>query len=215
MAITANAISKAISEVKKKSKKRNFVQSVDLAVNLKDIDMNKPENRLNEELILPHGRGKPVKICVIGEQEIALQAKKIADRIISKKELEALAEDRKAARKLANEMDFFVSPTELMPLVGKSLGPILGPRGKMPKPLPPGAPLEPIVERLKKTVRIRTKDNPVIHIPIGTENMDDQKLVENAEAALKFIERKLEKGLNNIKSVYLSTTMGPSIKVEG
>jgi large subunit ribosomal protein L1 len=80
----------------------------------------------------------------------------------------------------------------------------------MPKPLPPGAPLEPIIERLRKTVRIRTKENPVIHVPIGTEEMQDDKLVQNISTVLEFVGRKLE---GNIKSVYLSTTMGRSVKV--
>jgi|Deesub1362A_J573_1020465.scaffolds.fasta_scaffold00005_108 large subunit ribosomal protein L1 len=215
MAIPIEDISRAVKEVKEKSKKRNFTQSIELAINLKDMDLNKPENRINEEIVLPNGRGKQVKICVIGEDELALQAKKIADKVITKEELESLAGKKREARKLAEEMDFFISPTNLMALVGKSLGPILGPRGKMPKPIPPGAPLQPLVDRLRKTVRIRTKENPVIHVPVGTENMEDKKIVENIEAVLGFIERKLEKGYNNIKSVYLSTTMGPSVKVGG
>jgi large subunit ribosomal protein L1 len=118
------------------------------------------------------------------------------------------------AKKLANEIDFFIAQTDLMPLVGRYIGPVLGPRGKMPKPIPPGAPLEPLVKRLKKTVMVRTKEKPVIHVPAGTEDMKDESLIENIEAILTFVERKLEKGLNNIKSVYLSTTMGPSVRVE-
>jgi large subunit ribosomal protein L1 len=214
MVITRGAISKAIAKVREKSKRRNFLQSIDLAINLKDLDMNKPENRLNEELVLPAGRGKPVKVAVIGEEELALQAKKLADRVISKERLEELAKDKKVAKKLANEIDFFIAQTDLMPLVGRYIGPVLGPRGKMPKPIPPGAPLEPLVKRLKKTVMVRTKEKPVIHVPAGTEDMKDESLIENIEAILTFVERKLEKGLNNIKSVYLSTTMGPSVRVE-
>jgi large subunit ribosomal protein L1 len=214
MVITRGAISKAIAKVREKSKRRNFLQSIDLAINLKDLDMNKPENRLNEELVLPAGRGKPVKVAVIGEEELALQAKKLADRVISKERLEELAKDKKVAKKLANEIDFFIAQTDLMPLVGRYIGPVLGPRGKMPKPIPPGVPLEPLVKRLKKTVMVRTKEKPVIHVPAGTEDMKDENLIENIEAILTFVERKLEKGLNNIKSVYLSTTMGPSVRVE-
>jgi large subunit ribosomal protein L1 len=194
----------------KKSKKRKFVQSIDLTLTLKDIDLSKPENRINEEVVLPHGRGKPNKIGVIADGEMALQAKKIADRVITKEELEDLSKEKKKAKKIAREVDFFIAQSDHMPIVGRSLGPVLGPRGKMPKPLPPGAPLEPIIERLRKTVRIRTKENPVIHVPIGTEEMQDDKLVQNISTVLEFVGRKLE---GNIKSVYLSTTMGRSVKV--
>ncbi|MDI6654551.1 MAG: 50S ribosomal protein L1, partial [Candidatus Hydrothermarchaeota archaeon] len=79
--LTTDAIAKAVGEVKGKSEKRKFVQSLDLAVNL-NLDMSKPENRLDEEFSLPNGRGKPVKIGVIAEGELALQAKKVADLVI-------------------------------------------------------------------------------------------------------------------------------------
>lgn len=210
--LTTDAIAKTVGEVKANSKKRKFVQSLDLAINL-DLDMSKPENRLNEEFPLPNERGKPVKVGVIAEGELALQAKKVADRVITKGDLEELAKNKKAAKKIVEEYDFFIAQTDLMPLVGKYLGTVMGPRGKMPKPIPVNAPVQQVVERLKRTVRIRTKEKPVIHVTVGTEDMEDKKLVENIEAVLKFLEQKLERGLAGIESVYLKTTMGQSIKI--
>lgn len=210
--LTTDAIAKTVGEVKAKSKKRKFAQSLDLAINL-DLDMSKPENRLNEEFPLPNERGKPVKVGVIAEGELALQAKKVADLVITREDLEELAKNKKAAKKIIEEHDFFVAQTDLMPLIGKYLGTIIGPRGKMPKPIPVNAPVQQAVERLRRTVRIRTKEKPVLHVCVGTEDMEDKKLTENIEAVLKFIERKLERGLAGIKSVYLKTTMGPSVKI--
>jgi large subunit ribosomal protein L1 len=209
----ASHILKALREVKEKQKERRFLQSIDLAVNL-NLDMSKPENRLNEEVLLPNGRGKKVKVAVIAGGELALQAKKVADRVITKEELAELAKDKKLAKKLAREVDFFIAQADMMPLIGKTLGPVLGPRGKMPKPVPVNADIAPIVGRLRKTVRLRTKDKPVIHVAVGTEKMEDKKLAENVEAVMRFLERKLEKGYGNIKSVYLKSTMGPSVKIE-
>ena len=214
MAIATEKLVKAVEEARKASKKRNFTQSFDLAINLRDIDMSKPENRLSEEVVLPKGRGKPVKVAVIAGDELALAAKEHADMVITKEELEELAKDKRKAKKIANDIDFFIPQAELMPLIGRFLGPVLGPRGKMPKPVPPNAPIAAIVERLRKTVRLRTKDKPVIHVPVGSEDMSDEDIAQNIEAVLTHLERKLEKGLGNIKSVYLKTTMGPSVKVE-
>ncbi len=213
MPITTDAIEKAVGEVKK-AKKRNFVQSIDLAINLKDIDMKKPENRLNEEIVLPEGRGKDVKIAIIAEGDVAHQAKDFVDTVITAGELEELAKDKKVAKKLANQHEFFIAQTDLMATVGRFLGTILGPRGKMPKPVPPAAPVAPIVERLRKTVRLRTKEQPVIHLSVGREDMDDKAIAENIYTVLQFVERKMEKGLNNIRSVYLKTTMGPCVRIE-
>lgn len=214
MSITTKKIAKAVGEVRKKSKQRNFNQSIDLAINLRDIDMKKPENRLNEELMLPNGRGEDIKIAVIGGGELALQAKKVADKVITEEELEGFGKDKKAAKRIANNYDFFIAQADLMPLIGKTLGPVLGPRGKMPKPIPINAPIAPIVKRFKKTVRIRTKEKPIIHVAVGVEKMNDENLVENIEAILRLVERRLERGIANIKSVYIKTTMGPSIKLE-
>jgi large subunit ribosomal protein L1 len=208
-----NKIIKAVKEAKEKSKKRKFVQSIDLAVNL-NLDTTKPENRLNDEIVLPHGRGKPIKIGVIGEGELAHQAKSLADIVITKKELEELAKDKRKAKEIAKAYDFFIAQADLMPLVGRNLGIILGPRGKMPKPVPPTADIEPIIERLRKTVRVRTKDKPVFHVPVGTEKMKEEEVAKNIEAIFNYLERKLERGLSDVKSAYISTTMGKSVKLE-
>ncbi|RLG57725.1 MAG: 50S ribosomal protein L1 [Candidatus Hydrothermarchaeota archaeon] len=208
-----NKIVKAVKEAKEKSKKRNFVQSIDLAVTL-NLDTTKPENRINDEIVLPHGRGKPIKIGVIGEGELAHQAKSLADIVITKKELEELAKDKRKAKEIAKAYDFFIAQADLMPLVGKYLGIILGPRGKMPKPVPPTADIKPIIERLRKTVRVRTKDKPVFHVPVGTEKMKEEEVAKNIEAIFNYLERKLERGLSDVKSAYISTTMGKSVKLE-
>ncbi len=214
MAVTASAIARTVGEVKKQAKKRKFDQSVDLAINLKEVDMNKPENRIDEELVLPHGRGKDLKVAVIADGELAHQAKKITDGVIVKEELEEMAKNKKDAKKIVNKYDFFIAQTDLMTAVGRFLGPILGPRGKMPKPIPPNIQIAPIVERLKKTIKIKTKEKPVINVPVGTESMDDERITENIEAVLSLVTRKLVRGTSNIKSVYIKTTMGPSIKLE-
>ena len=208
-----NKIVKAVKEAKEKSKKRNFVQSIDLAVTL-NLDTTKPENRINDEIVLPHGRGKPIKIGVIGEGELAHQAKSLADIVITKKELEELAKDKRKAKEIAKAYDFFIAQADLMPLVGKYLGIILGPRGKMPKPVPPTADIKPIIERLRKTVRVRTRDKPVFHVPVGTEKMKEEEVAKNIEAIFNYLERKLERGLSDVKSAYISTTMGKSVKLE-
>lgn len=202
-------------EAKARAKPRNFTQTVEMAVNLKDVDLRKPENRFKLEVVLPHGRGKEPKIAVIADGAVAEAAKKLGLDVISGEELEELAKSPRQARKLAKKYDFFIAAAPLMPKIGRYLGRYLGPRNKMPVVVPPTMTnLEPIVEKLKKTVRIQLKNNPVVHAPIGTEDMDDEKLAENAEAVLNAIINKLERGENQVKSVYIKTTMGPAVKVE-
>lgn len=212
--ISSESVAKAVEEAKKNSKKRNFAQGIDLTINLKELDMTKPENRIDDELVLPNGSGKEIKVGVIADGELAMQAKSVADIIIGKAQLEKMAKKKKEAKKVANDIDFFVAQIDLMPLVGKTLGPVLGPRGKMPKPVPPNAPVKAIIEKLKKTIKIKTKDQPVIKVLAGSEEMDSKKLTENIDTIMTFLERKLERGQDNMKSIYIKTTMGQSVKLE-
>jgi large subunit ribosomal protein L1 len=207
-------ILEAVKKAKEDSKPRNFTQSIDVVITIKDLDVKKPENRIDEEVFLPNGRGKDVKVAFIAEGELALQAKNAgADMVITKEDLEKLGKNRKEAKKIANNHDFFVAQADFMPLVGRFLGPVLGPRKKMPKPVPATAKAEPIMEKLKGTAKVRIKDQPVIQALVGAQDMDDELIAENIEAVLDILDRKLEKGRSQIKAMYIKTTMGPVARV--
>ena len=201
-------------EAKEQAKPRNFTQSIDVIINLKDIDVRRPENRFNEELALPNGRGKPIKIGVIADGELAVSAKNAGiDLVISKDDLQEFGKDRKAAKKVANSVDSFIAQADMMPLVGRFLGPVLGPRNKMPKPVPASAKIEPLLERVGSTIKVGIKNQPSIQILVGTQDMSDEDLAENIEAVLAILDRHLEKGRNQIKSMYIKTTMGSVVRV--
>jgi large subunit ribosomal protein L1 len=207
-------ILEAVKKAKEESQPRNFTQSIDVVITIKDLDVKKPENRIDEEVLLPNGRGKDVKIAFIADGELALQAKNAgADLVINKGELEEMGKDRKEAKKIANRHDFFVAQADMMPLVGRFLGPVLGPRKKMPKPVPATIKPEPIMERLRSTVKVRIKDQPVIQALVGTQEMDDELIAANIESILVVLDQQLEKGRNQIKSMYVKTTMGPVSRV--
>jgi large subunit ribosomal protein L1 len=206
---TVTAVKKALEH----SPKRNFTQTVDLSINLKDVDLSIPKNRIQEDIILPHGRGKPIKVCVIGSGEMLLKAKDVADKVVSVEELGTIADDKKQAKKMANEFQYFIAEAPLMPTIGKRLGIVLGPRGKMPKPIPPGADPKPMIDNLRKSVSIRTRDKMTFHTAVGTTDMTPEDIADNIELIVKRVGMKLEKGTMNIRSAFVKTTMGPSEKV--
>jgi len=214
MPIDEEAILEALREMRAKTRKRNFKQSVELLVSLRDVDLRKPENRIRELVELPHGLGKEARVCVIASGDAALRAKRAGLEVLDKEQLEAMAGDKKAAKKLAKQYDYFVAEAPLMPLIGRILGPVLGPRGKMPTPVPPTADFAKVVERLKKTVRVVAWKAPHVYCRVGTEDMDDKALAENVNAVIKVLEDKLPRGLSNIKSVYVKMTMGPAVEVK-
>jgi large subunit ribosomal protein L1 len=204
----------AVKEAKEQAKPRNFTQSIDVIINIKDLDVRKPENRFSEEVALPNGRGKEIKIGVIADGELALAAKNAGvDVVISKEDLQEFGKDIKAAKKVVNSVDSFIAQADMMPLVGRFLGRILGPRNKMPKPVPASARIEPLLERTQATIKVGVKQQPSIQILVGTQDMDDEKLAENIEAVLAVLDRNLEKGRNQIKSMYIKATMGSVVRV--
>jgi large subunit ribosomal protein L1 len=204
----------AVKEVKSSSKERKFSQSIDLAINLQNIDMKKPEGRIQERIELPHSVGKEAKICVIASGGMALKAKKAgASFVLEKAALEALVGDKKKQKDFAKNYDLFIAEAPLMPLVGRSLGASLGPRGKMPTPVPPNADIKEQIERHKKIVFVRMRGQPVIQCRVGNESMADNEIAENVQAIVRRIEGKLKRGIKNFKSVYLKTSMGSSVKV--
>ena len=204
----------AVKEAKEQAKPRNFTQSIDVIINIKDLDVRKPENRFSEEVALPNGRGKEIKIGVIADGELALAAKNAGiDVVISKEDLQEFGKDIKAAKKVVNSVDSFIAQADMMPLVGRFLGRILGPRNKMPKPVPASARIEPLLERAQATIKVGVKQQPSIQILVGTQDMDDEKLAENIEAVLAVLDRNLEKGRNQIKSMYIKATMGSVVRV--
>lgn len=202
-----------VKKTLKSTKQRNFVESVELAINLGDIDLSDPKNRIQEDIILPKGRGKPVKIGLFGSSEMAGKVKDVADLIIRPEEIEEMAENKAKAKKKLADYDFFLAEAPLMPTIGKRLGVILGTTGRMPRPIPPGSDPTAIIKNLKNSVRVRTKDKLTFHVPIGTKEMSPEDLAENLDAVLKRLTSKLERGKQNIKSAYLKSTMGPSQKV--
>ena len=204
----------AVKEVKSKSKERKFSQSIDLAINLQNIDMKKPEGRIQERIELPHSVGKEIEICVIATGEMALKAKRAgASLVIERAALEALVGDKKKQKDIARKYDLFIAEAPLMPLVGKSLGASLGPRGKMPTPVPPNANIEDQIEKHRKIVFVRMRGQPVLQCRVGNEEMKDDEIAENVQAVVRRIEVKLKRGIKNFRSVYLKTSMGSAVKV--
>ena len=214
MPLDTKKILQSIKEVKEKSKKRNFVQSIELIINLRDIDPKKPEGKIQEVIELPHGIGKGNKICIIASGELALKAKRAgADLVIERNELEALTGDKKEQRELVKTYDSFIAEAPLMPLVGRVLGATLGPKGKMPTPVPPTVNIAEQIEKNRKTVTVRLRGQPVLQCRVGIENMSNEEIAENIQAVIRRIEGKLKRGVQNIRSINLKTAMGPLIKV--
>ncbi len=207
----SNPILNSIAQARKESKPRNFTQTWDLCINVRGLNLKKPENRFSADVPLPRGRGREPAVAIFADS-IAAEAEKIAKVVIRKEEISGLAKDRKRLGEVTR-CDIFLGEASLMALVGKELGPTLAPKGKMPKPIPPNIKLDAFVAASKRLLRVALKENPTIHAAIGNEKMPDEDIAANAEAVFNAVKDKLPKGLNNIRSVCIKLTMGMPVKV--
>jgi large subunit ribosomal protein L1 len=215
MPLDKNTLLDAIKEAKNQSGDRKFTQSVELILDIKEIDMKSPEGKIQQVIELPHVTGKPNKILVIATGELAMNARKAkVDKVMEKAELEDLAGKKKNLRKLANTYDVFLSEAPLMPLVGRTFGPVLGPRGKLPVPVPPTADITGLVKKHRKTIVVRMRNQPIIQCAVGTADMKEEEIVDNIQAILRMLEGKLKRGLKNIKYAFIKTSMGTPIKIK-
>jgi large subunit ribosomal protein L1 len=190
-------------------KKRNFLESVDATIVLKGIDLKSPEARIREIVYLPNKPNKDVKICVVAEGDLALKAKQLGLEVYGRQDIQGI--EKKEAKRIAQKCDWVLVQVQLMGLAGKFLGPALGPRGKVPTPLPPNVNLDDFIERYKRAVMVRIKGQPQISVRIGTEDMEPEKLVENLQAVYNVVEQKL--GPQTISKVIVKKTMGVPVEV--
>jgi len=203
-------ILKAVKAARAGSKKRNFSQSFDLIVNLKLINPKKPESRINEVFPLPKGRGKSAEVVLFADD-----AKDVGCKTYDSSEIERLRKEKRELKNIARTTDFFLAEPKLMPAIGKSLGRVLAPSGKMPTVAAGDLDaIKAMLEQYKKSVRIKIKDSPVIQCIVGVEGMEDEDVAENVEAVLGFLEKRLPKGRNNIGKVLIKLTMGKTVKLE-
>lgn len=208
-----NDIVQAVTRALEDAPDRNFRETVDLAINLRDLDLNEPSNRVDESIVLPAGTGQETNIVVFAEGETALRAEEVADEVLGQSELSDLGDDTDAAKDLADETDFFIAEASMMQSIAGALGVVLGPRGKMPEPLDPDDDVVEVVNRMKNTVQVRSGDRRTFHTRVGAEDMSAEEIAENIDVILRRLHANLEKGPLNLDTVYVKTTMGPSVEV--
>jgi len=203
-----------IKQAKESEKTRKFQQSIELILVFKDIDVKKGF-AINETIQLPKKMSKSASVCIIAAGDLGIKAKNAkADRVMNEAELVQLGKNKRESRKVINKYDFFLADTKLMPTVGKVLGQLLGPRGKMPTPIPFNAPVEALLERFRTSVGVKVKGSLSLSCKIGEESMDDADLAANASAIAATIEKKLPNGDKNIRKIMIKTSMGKAIRLE-
>ena len=216
-----------VSVIKKdgfKDKVRKFDETIDFIINLKDINLNDPKQRIDKELIVPNDviAEEIPNVCVIASDEILSGAKKLGLDTLDLEGLTALdREEKKNKKKFVKKYEFFIVEDKRMRDVARFLARYLGPAGKMPKPFPSGYgiisslnDLDTAIERYKKIIRIQVKKHPVVQIKIGKKSMEMDKIFQNMKTVVDYVADRMPHKFNNFRSMFIKTTMGPAIKLE-
>jgi len=206
-----------IQKLRETNEQRKFLQTVDLIINLKGIDIKKPDQKLDLFVTLPYSKGKDNKICALVDHELYDQAKKFFNKAVLREEF-IKYENKKVQKKFVREFDFFIAQANIMTNVASSFGRTLGPLGKMPNPkaeciVSPSANLEPISNRLKTLVHIQTKNDSVIRAPVGNEKMTDDQIAENVMGIYNAVVHALPQDQANISNVNIKFSMSYLVRV--
>ena len=199
-------IKKAIEELRKE-KKRKFVQTFDLIVNLKNFDVRK--EALNTFVSVPHGI----------ERKLAGFLTKRSGLVDSITEADFVKyKDLKDIKKLAKMYDAFIAVAPMMGKIATKFGRVFGPMGRMPSPqagiiaVESDDAIKEMVEKMNRSIRVRNKEM-AIKLGVGKESMSDDELAENVEAVLKGLEKLLPRGRDNIREVLVKFTMSKPVKL--
>ena len=201
-------IKEGIAKALEDKGKRNFLQTVELIVNLKGIDFSKPENKINIEAVLKE-KGNKNEVVLIAEKEKVYEIKeKYKDvKVFTLEEIEKF--DKKEMKKLLKKNTIVYCSPKVIGNVAKLYGKVFASRGKNLKPLLE----EKQLNMAKDTVLIRTrgKTSSNLQVPIGKENFNIDMLTENALIVLDSIKKVVNE--SNIKSIYVKLTMGKPVKI--
>jgi large subunit ribosomal protein L1 len=214
-----NEALEVIKNLRKDNQKKKFVQMVDLVINLQELDFKKPEHQIDFYITLPHNVGKKKNIAALVDVDLFDEAKNSCDTVIPLHQFEDFAKDKKKIKKLAKQNDFFIAQSTIMNKIAATFGRVLGPKNKMPNPkagcvVLPKTNLKPLYDKLQKTVRILARTRPLIQVTIGREDMADEQLADNLLIVYEQVIHHLPKERNNLKNVFIKTTMGKALKVE-
>ncbi|NLA54547.1 MAG: 50S ribosomal protein L1 [Clostridiales bacterium] len=197
----------------KQTGKAKFDETVELSLRL-GIDPRHADQQVRGTVVLPHGTGKKVRVLVFAKGDKAEEARAAGADFVGEAEL---------ADKIKNEnwfeFDVAVATPDMMGVVGR-IGRILGPKGLMPNPKS-GTVTNDVAKAIEEIkggkVEYRVDKTAIAHVPIGKVSFDEDKLVENLNALMEAVVKSKPSSAKGtyLRSLYLSTTMGPSVRLNG
>ncbi|RAL50044.1 unnamed protein product [Cuscuta campestris] len=212
--LQSDAVREAISTIKGNSaeKKRNFTETIELQIGLKNYDPQK-DKRFSGSVKLPHIPRPKMKVCMLGDAQHVEEAEKIGMEYMDVEGLKKLNKNKKLVKKLAKKYHAFLASEAVIKQIPRLLGPGLNKAGKFPTLVTHQDSLENKVNEIKATVKFQLKKVLCMGVAIGNVSMEEKQVFQNVQMSVNFLVSLLKKNWQNVRCLYLKTTMGRPIRV--
>ncbi|KAL0370186.1 UNVERIFIED_CONTAM: 60S ribosomal protein L10a-1 [Sesamum angustifolium] len=207
--LQSDALREAISVITadSKEKKRNFTETVELQIGLKNYDPQK-DKRFSGSVKLPHIPRPKMKICMLGDAQHVEEAEKIGLESMDVEALKKLNKNKKLVKKLAKKYHAFLASEAVIKQIPRLLGPGLNKAGKFPTLVTHQESLESKVNETKATVKFQLKKVLCMGVAVGNLDMEEKQIFQNVQMSVNFLVSLLKKNWQNVRCLYLKSTMG-------
>lgn len=192
--------------------KRNFVETIELQIGLKNYDPQR-DKRFAGSIRLPNTPKPRMTVCILGDEVHCDQAKALGVDFRTVEDLKKMNKDKKLVKKLAKGYDFFLASEAVIKQIPRLLGPGLNKAGKFPAPLAHSDNMKEKIEEMRATVKFQLKKVLCLGAAVGHVSMTEDELVANIMMSINFLVSLLKKNWQNVKSLYIKSTMGQPIRV--
>jgi len=195
-------------EYSNETKKRNFLETVELQIGLKNYDPQR-DKRFSGTIKLPSVPRPNMSICILGDQHDLDRAKHGGVDAMSTDDLKKLNKNKKLIKKLARKYDAFIASEALIKQIPRLLGPGLSKAGKFPTPVSHADDLSGKITDVKSTIKFQLKKVLCMGVAVGNVEMEQEQLIANIMMSINYLVSLLKKGWQNVGSLVIKASMSP------
>ncbi|KAG8054671.1 hypothetical protein GUJ93_ZPchr0001g32317 [Zizania palustris] len=212
--LQSEALREAISQITNDSreKQRKFVETIELQIGLKNYDPQK-DKRFSGSVKLPHIPRPKMKVCMLGDAQHVEEAEKIGLDYMDVEALKKMNKNKKLVKKLAKKYHAFLASEAIIKQIPRLLGPGLNKAGKFPTLVSHQESLESKVNETKATVKFQLKKVLCMGVAVGNCAMEEKQIFQNVQMSVNFLVSLLKKNWQNVRCLYLKSTMGKVYRV--
>lgn len=214
--LNQEVLKKAIADVLEgtRTKKRKFVETIELQIGLKDYDTQR-DKRFSGTVKLSNEVRKKLRVCILGDAVHVEEAQKLKLDYMDIEAMKKLNKDKTLVKKLAKRYDAFLASQVILPQIPKLLGPGLNKAGKFPSLITHNDKIEEKINELKASIKFQLKKVLCMGVPVGHANLKEDELRSNIVHAINFLVSLLKKNWQNIKTLHIKSTMGKPQRIFG